>query len=46
MKDAVRSEFDPQLNQTIISEKEYNTKLMNIYELDKEQIKNDLLEGI
>jgi len=46
MKDAVRSEFDAELDKSLINEKEYNTKLLNIYELDKEQIKDDILEGI
>ena len=46
MKDAVRSEFDTELDKTLINEKEYNTKLLNIYELDKEQIKDDILEEI
>jgi hypothetical protein len=46
MKDAVRSEFDAELDKSLINEKEYNTKLLNIYELDKEQIKDDLLEEL
>ena len=46
MKDAVRSEFDAELDKSLINEKEYNTKLLNIYELDKEQIKDDILEGL
>ena len=46
MKDAVRSEFDAELDKSLINEKEYNTKLLNLYELDKEQIKDDLLEEL
>ena len=46
MKDAVRTEFDTELDKTLINEKEYNTKILDIYDLDKDMIKDDILEGL
>lgn len=46
MKDAVRNDFDSEIERSMINEKEYNTKLLDLYELDKELIKDDILTGL
>ena len=46
MKDAVRTEFSPETSNNEVTEREYNQKVLNIYEVDQEYLRDDILQDV
>ena len=46
MKDAVRTPYEAEIENTSVTEREYEQSVLNIYEADSDYLKDDLLEGL